>query len=213
MKHCENLLLHSGQLQKAWSECDCEGRDIGAMPLGQEMTTGVLSLRLSPRERLQDEELIKLPVTSGSHSGLRSVSRKFHSRSYATKSDQAPVVFKRRAMAHLAVHDSEETPLLFPRHASTRLRVSLITTDVVGQQRVAHDTWHPSDQSDLYSLLRVARDEVIDQEIFSLLIKEAATLLTTTVSVSERLIVIEASQNSELRFELVSPPLVFCQCV
>jgi mediator of RNA polymerase II transcription subunit 17, fungi type len=115
-------------------------------------------------------------------------------------------------MAHLAVHDSDETPLLFPRHAPTRLRVSLATTDAAGQQRIAHDTWHPSDQSDLDSLLRVARDEVIDQEIFALLIKEAAMLLTATVNVSERLIVIEASQNSELRFELVSLPVVFRQC-
>lgn len=107
-------------------------------------------------------------------------------------------------MGHLAVHDSEDTPLLFPRHQATRMRVSLVTTDEAGQQRTAHDTWHPSDHFDLNSLLRSARDEVIDQEIFAQLIREAAMLPTATVSVSERLIVIEASQNSELRFELVS---------
>ena len=114
------------------------------------------------------------------------------------------MLFKRKAMAHLAVHDSEATPLLFPRHQATRMRVSLVTTDGAGQQYTAHDTWFPLDCSDLNSFLCSARDEVIDQEIFTQLIREAAILPTATVSVSERLIVIEASQNSELRFELVS---------
>ena len=114
------------------------------------------------------------------------------------------MVFKQRAMAHLAVHDSEDTPLLLPRHQATRMRVSLVTMDDVGQHHTAHDTWRPLDHSDLNCLLRSARNEIIDQEVFAQLIKEAALLPTATVSVSERLIVIVASQNSELRFELVS---------
>ena len=107
-------------------------------------------------------------------------------------------------MAHLAVLDSEDTPLLFPRHQPTHLRVSLVTTDEGGQQCTAHNARHIRDDSHLDSLLRSARDEIIDQEIFSQLIKEAAKLPTAAVSVSERLIVIEAAQNYELRFELVS---------
>jgi mediator of RNA polymerase II transcription subunit 17, fungi type len=114
-------------------------------------------------------------------------------------------------MAYLAVHDSEDTPLVFPRHQATRMRVSLVTTDEAGQQYTAHDTWHAPSQSDLNTLLCSARDEVIDQEIFAQLIREAAMLPTATVSVSETLIVIEASQNSELRFELVSPSFLVLQ--
>ncbi|KAF8591510.1 hypothetical protein K439DRAFT_1650745 [Ramaria rubella] len=126
---------------------------------------------------------------------------------------ESPSMFKRRAMAHLAVHDFEETPLRFPRHQATRMRVSLLTTNEAGQQHTSHDTYQPSDDSDLNSLLRTARNEVVDQEIFTQLIREAAMLPTAAVSVSERLIVIEAAQNSELRFELVEneqssdPPL------
>ncbi|HEV7738670.1 MAG TPA: hypothetical protein VGO47_15015 [Chlamydiales bacterium] len=54
------------------------------------------------------------------------------------------------------------------------------------------------------NLLDSARNEIVDQEIFSKLIKEAATLPTAAVKVSERLIVVELAQDSELRFELVS---------
>ena len=88
------------------------------------------------------------------------------------------------------------------------MRVSLVTMSSTGQEIAVHDTWDSLDHSDFNSLLHLARDEAIDQEIFAQLIREAAMLPTATVSVSERLIVIEASQNTELRFELVSPLLV-----
>lgn len=44
----------------------------------------------------------------------------------------------------------------------------------------------------------------MEQEIFGMLIREAGNLPTASARVSERLIVIEAAQGVELRFELVS---------
>lgn len=85
------------------------------------------------------------------------------------------------------------------------MRVSLVTTDDNGQQYANHNTYRREENLHLDYLLRSARNEVVDQEIFSQLIKEAALLPTAAVNVSERLIVIEAAKNSELRFELVSP--------
>lgn len=51
--------------------------------------------------------------------------------------------------------------------------------------------------------LQSAQWEIVEQEVFSELIKEAGSLPTTEARVSERLIVIEAAQDVELRFELV----------
>jgi mediator of RNA polymerase II transcription subunit 17 len=87
------------------------------------------------------------------------------------------------------------------------MRISLLTSEANAKRRVAYDTYHGSYGSngvDLNTLLRVAQNEVIDQEIFSQLIREAAALPTAGVRVSERLIVIEAAQHVEVRFELVS---------
>lgn len=63
------------------------------------------------------------------------------------------------------------------------------------------------DDGSLQNTLRAAQAEVVEQEIFAMLIKEAGNLPTASARVSERLIVIEAAQAIELRFELVSP---FC---
>ena len=55
----------------------------------------------------------------------------------------------------------------------------------------------------LDSALKTAQSEIIDQEIFSLLVKEAGNLPTASARVSERLIVIDAAQGLSLTFELV----------
>lgn len=54
--------------------------------------------------------------------------------------------------------------------------------------------------------LRAAQAEVVQQEIFSLLIGEASNLPTALARVSERLIVIDAAHATELRLELVGVP-------
>ncbi|KAF8529128.1 subunit 17 of mediator complex-domain-containing protein [Hysterangium stoloniferum] len=120
---------------------------------------------------------------------------------------ESPIVFKQKAVAHLAVHESEKSPLVLPRHQPTRMRVSLVTSEGNGKQRVVHDSYQGPDDSnveDLNALLRFAQNEVVDQEIFSQLIREAGTLPTAGVRLSERLIVIETAQHVEVRFELVT---------
>jgi mediator of RNA polymerase II transcription subunit 17 len=59
------------------------------------------------------------------------------------------------------------------------------------------------DGDPLQNSLREAQREVLEQEIFSLLIRDASTFPTSSVRVSERLLVVEATQESEIRFELV----------
>lgn len=59
------------------------------------------------------------------------------------------------------------------------------------------------DEFDLEQSLRGAQAEVVQQEIFSALIREASNLNTASARVSERLIVIDAAQATELAFELV----------
>ena len=55
----------------------------------------------------------------------------------------------------------------------------------------------------LDSALKISQLEIIDQEIFSLLVKEAGNLPTASARVSERLLVIDAAQGLSLTFELV----------
>jgi mediator of RNA polymerase II transcription subunit 17, fungi type len=59
------------------------------------------------------------------------------------------------------------------------------------------------DGDPLQVTLREAQREVLEQEIFSLLIRDASVLPTSSVRVSERLLVVEATQETEIRFELV----------
>ena len=61
----------------------------------------------------------------------------------------------------------------------------------------------PEDGDPLQATLREAQREVLEQEIFSLLIRDASVLPTSSVRVSERLLVVEATQDTEIRFELV----------
>jgi mediator of RNA polymerase II transcription subunit 17 len=55
----------------------------------------------------------------------------------------------------------------------------------------------------LQASLREAQREVLEQEIFSLLIRDAGILPTSLVRVAERLLVVEATQDTEIRFEQV----------
>jgi mediator of RNA polymerase II transcription subunit 17 len=59
------------------------------------------------------------------------------------------------------------------------------------------------DGDPLQATLREAQREVLEQEIFSLLIRDAGALPTSSVRVAERLLVVEATQDTEIRFELV----------
>lgn len=52
-------------------------------------------------------------------------------------------------------------------------------------------------------LLRHAQREIVEQEIFAELLKEAGNLPTAAARVSERFITIDVAENSELQFEMV----------
>ena len=86
----------------------------------------------------------------------------------------------------------------------TRLRVSITRTSPDGTRQTTHNLLSDSDDGSLDGALRAAQAEVVEQEVFSALIKEASSLPTASAEVSERLILIDAAQNTELRFELVS---------
>lgn len=60
-----------------------------------------------------------------------------------------------------------------------------------------------SDGDPLQATLHEAQREVLEQEIFSSLIRDASILPTSSVRVAERLLVVEATQDTEIRFELV----------
>jgi len=93
--------------------------------------------------------------------------------------------------------------LHFARRQRTRLRVTLRMLDFAGNQILAHNTDRGLKDDSLDGSLRSAQQEVVEQEIFSILIQEAPNLLTATARVSERLIFVDAAQNLELIFAMV----------
>lgn len=94
--------------------------------------------------------------------------------------------------------------LEFPLRQQTRLRIALIRTSSDGTRSTFYSLLTNPDNGSLDGALRAAQAEVVEQEIFSALIKEASSLPTASAEVSERLIMIDAGQSTELRFELVS---------
>ena len=65
------------------------------------------------------------------------------------------------------------------------------------------------DDDPLQATLHAAQREVLAQEICSLLIRDASILPTSSVRVAERLLVVEATQDTEIRFELVRLRVTF----
>ena len=116
--------------------------------------------------------------------------------------EESPPHIRRRAIAHLSTLTLSSTvsSLVFPHRQRTRLRVSLNTPTADSFSTIV-----PAVNDDsLDSALRASQQEVVEQEIFGILIREVGNLPTASARVSERLIVIEAAHGIELRFELVS---------
>ncbi|KAI0335458.1 hypothetical protein GY45DRAFT_799896 [Cubamyces sp. BRFM 1775] len=144
-----------------------------------------------------------LPLGSATGKGADKTSKDFLI-SYGL--EESPVVFRRRAIGRMASTTDDgnaKNPLEFPLRQRTRLRVSLARTLPDGTRQTCHSRLTRSDDTSLGGALRAAQAEVIEQEIFSSLIKEASGLPTASAEVSERLILIDAAQSTELRFELV----------
>ncbi|KAI0677611.1 subunit 17 of mediator complex-domain-containing protein [Trametes maxima] len=119
--------------------------------------------------------------------------------------EESPAAFRRRAIGRMAAMGSTDSAnaLEFPLRQRTRLRVSLSRTRPDGTRQTSHNSLNDSDDGSLDGALRAAQAEVVEQEIFAALIKEASSLPTASAEVSERLIVIDAAQNTELRLDLV----------
>lgn len=115
----------------------------------------------------------------------------------------APPMFRRRAVGRMATNEATSDALVFPHRQHTRLRVALSATDDSGELVSSHNMLVALDDDPLSGSLKAAQQEVVEQEIFSLLVKEASSLPTASARVSERLIVVDAAQGLELKFELV----------
>lgn len=121
---------------------------------------------------------------------------RFHC-SFATASPS----FRRQAIAHLQRLADSSGDLVFPHHQTPRLRISVAWKN---QSKGQKSTYFPpkNTSQDLDDILRAAQREIVDQEIFSLLVKAAGRLPTASARVSERLIVIDTPSDVELTFEL-----------
>ncbi|KAK0468484.1 subunit 17 of mediator complex-domain-containing protein [Desarmillaria tabescens] len=109
--------------------------------------------------------------------------------------------FRRRAIGHMASVENASEELIFPFRQRTSLRVSLTSGE--GHTSTFSKNDFRSEDTSLDNLLRDAQREIVEQEIFSLLVHEASRLPTASAKVSERLIVIDSALGTELKFELV----------
>lgn len=116
----------------------------------------------------------------------------------------APTPFRRRAIGRVPTFGTDSGILEYPLRQYTCLQVSITTVDDDGVRSTHHNTMKSYNDKDLEESLRGAQAEVVQQEIFAVLIKEASSLPTASARVSERLIIVDAAQATELVFELVS---------
>ncbi|RDB22683.1 Mediator of RNA polymerase II transcription subunit 17 [Hypsizygus marmoreus] len=117
--------------------------------------------------------------------------------------EESPAIFRRQAVARMATQDSISNGLVFLHRQHTRLRVSVAIANSDGNPVTSHNTTADMKSTELEGALKSAQQEVVEQEIFSILVQEAGNLPTASARVSERLIVIDAAQGTELKFELL----------
>ncbi|KAJ7754261.1 subunit 17 of mediator complex-domain-containing protein [Mycena maculata] len=122
--------------------------------------------------------------------------------------EESSPIFRRRAVGRMPTYEQPGEPLVFPYRQNMRLFISVSTVNGAGKQVQSQNTMPTLDVSSLDGALRAAQQEIVEQEIFSLLVKEAGSLPTASARVSERLIVIEAAQAVELKFELLDADAV-----
>jgi hypothetical protein len=114
-------------------------------------------------------------------------------------------------VGRLSTQHGASTRVEFRHLQNTHLRVTLAITNMDdGSIQEACSAWLNTGEEDtnpLEAFIRAAQREIVDHEVFTALVQEAGTLPTASASVSEQLIIIEAAQGTELRFELVSETL------
>ncbi|KZT20349.1 hypothetical protein NEOLEDRAFT_1075722 [Neolentinus lepideus HHB14362 ss-1] len=116
--------------------------------------------------------------------------------------DSSPA-FRTRAIGHMPTFETSSNVLELPHRQKTRLRIRLNTVDGSGRRSISQNRLMIPREDTVDGTLAAAQRELIEQEIFSLLIRESSSLPSTSSRVSECLIVIEAAQSTELSFELV----------
>ena len=124
--------------------------------------------------------------------------------------NSASPAFRRRAIANLShFRTNVSEPLEFPGRNRMKLRVSLRRKRDAGET-VSSQSDHSagSSRDTLHDQLSCAQRELVEQEIFDELIKEASYLPTMSARVSERQIAVEAAQGVELHLDMVPPPYV-----
>jgi mediator of RNA polymerase II transcription subunit 17 len=105
----------------------------------------------------------------------------------------------------MAGYDNPSDGLVFPFRQNCRLQVSLSISDVAsGTLSTASNAILLPIAPSLEDELKSAQIEIVEQEIFTLLVSEASNLPSVSARVSERLIILEAAQGTELKFELAS---------
>lgn len=118
---------------------------------------------------------------------------------------KAPVIFRRRALATLSQSQGDSLDeIVFPTRQHTRIQISLRIRLPNGRENISTNTYDShAGQASIEKELARAQTEIIDQEIFGYLVKEATALPTILPRVSERSIAIDAGEGIELKFELV----------
>lgn len=91
-----------------------------------------------------------------------------------------------------------------------RLRVVLRQTSSNGAPLIGRNAMVKTNPDQPNELLRHAQREIVEQEIFAELLKEAGNLPTAAARVSERFITIDIAENSELQFEMVCTSYSIC---
>ncbi|KAH0840134.1 subunit 17 of mediator complex-domain-containing protein [Lanmaoa asiatica] len=117
--------------------------------------------------------------------------------------EESPKHFRRKAVAHLSTHETETNTLMFPHRQLARLRISLAIEDSTGVTHTAHNSVELLEHPSLETSLTDAQWEIVDEEIFTVLIREASSLPTSSARVAERIIIIDVDHGTELRFEMV----------
>lgn len=96
---------------------------------------------------------------------------------------------------------AEHESLIFGSNHTSRLQVSL--TRGTRTSCAYHDGLDVLDHSTVHDRLGAAQRALVEQEIFSILIKEASQLSNVPARVEQRLISIDATQGVVLKFEMV----------
>ncbi|KZV82752.1 hypothetical protein EXIGLDRAFT_684588 [Exidia glandulosa HHB12029] len=117
--------------------------------------------------------------------------------------EEAPMEFRRRAMAYLSAVDNDGSPLVFQHRQKMRLRIALSREEADGTKNVSYNSLHAPDDSDVNSILKYAQQELIEQEVFHELFREAEKFPSGDTRVSERLISVSVAHTMQLSFTLV----------